>query len=1080
MMASIHIVRGPAGADKTGELLRRFHQRTCAEPGTTLWLGPTRRAVDEVRTRLLQGVGSIWGGRLLTFADFFDEILRVNAPETRPLSGVQRRLLVEEIVARLQESGELSHFDAVRETRGFTEGVLALIAELKRNDVTATQLARALHRSGTLRRKERQCVRIYARYELALRRQRLHDADGRARHAYELLNGAQWQPFTSVRAVYVDGFSDFARVQHDTMRLFADRLDELWISLPDEAGDERAELFSRSRATLRSIEEWCPNPKSEIRNPKSEPELPVGLLHLRTQLFRPLRRVEMGQNADGLECIAAPGMLGETRLVARRIKTLLQRGTSAEDVLVTLREVQPYADLVREVFAEYDIPVEMDGSESLTRNAAVAALLRALRLPEDDWPFAGVTALLRNTYFRPRWPEMTEPQRPEQAEVLLRLLAEPRGRDAYLTAVRRWAEQQQPGLEDEQAEESRRRRTHELAQLCGPFLQRFFHAWDDAPDKAPLTEHLDWLRSFAEDLGFVRAAAEDRHDRAALGRLWDETESWRERDGGQTILERRTFLRRVGAIAAEAGLPRTPFGPGRVRVLSANLLPQLHAPHVFVMGLGERSFPRLSVPHSLFDDAERQRLQQAGVALSAADDALAGEMLLFYQVVTAARRQLVLSYPAVDERGQELLPSSFLSTALDCFQDGAVKTEKRQMLLQGLETDLPLSITEYRVRLAAVCRGPELRAAELPDDLRANLCDAKDLMRLRFQEKEHNSYDGRLRHPAVLGQLQQLFGPAKVFSPTALEDYVACPFRFFLGHVLRLEPLQEPSEEIEVTRRGQAVHRALARLHRNLKEQGIHQPGAAVDAQALHEIRTSVAEDVHRAPSLASKELWRLEGQRLLRTAERYGGQWQKFLTPWRERDVLPQPHLFEVDFGLPSADGSPAHPPLLIKSDEIEVRVSGRIDRVDVAETAAGIVFWVIDYKTGRATHYTSNELTDFRRLQLTLYALAVEEVLLRDRQARPLGMAYWLVSAEGPKVVLPARNQVLWLDETQRWRAVREQLQGWVVTLVKNIRGGDFPLQPRSEHCTERCDFGQICRITQARAVGKVGMLPLPVADA
>ena len=207
-------------------------------------------------------------------------------------------------------------------------------------------------------------------------------------------------------------------------------------------------------------------------------------------------------------------MLGETRLVARRIRQLLQDGTAAEDILVTLREVQPYADLVREVFAEYDIPIEMDGTEPLTRNPAVALLLRALRLPGDDWPFMGVTALLRNTYFRPRWPECEDPQRPSQAEVLLRLLGEPRGRDAYLSAVRRWAEQQQPGLEDEGAEESRRRRTHELAQLCGPFLQRYFQAWDAAPGKAALTKHLDWLRVFADDMGFVLAAAEDPRDRA--------------------------------------------------------------------------------------------------------------------------------------------------------------------------------------------------------------------------------------------------------------------------------------------------------------------------------------------------------------------------------------------------------------------------------------------------------------------------------------------------------------------------------------------------------------------------------------
>jgi RecB family exonuclease len=402
------------------------------------------------------------------------------------------------------------------------------------------------------------------------------------------------------------------------------------------------------------------------------------------------------------------------------------------------------------------------------------------------------------------------------------------------------------------------------------------------------------------------------------------------------------------------------------------------------------------------------------------------------------------------------------------------------MLLSGFETDVPLSPAEYRVRLAVTFpTAAKLREVDLPADLRANLADAADLVRLRFREKEHNAYDGRLEHPAVLEQLRQQFGPTRIFSPTALEDYVACPFRFFLGHVLRLEPLDEPSDEIEVTRRGQAVHRALARLHRNLKDRDIHQPGEELDALVLHEIQQSVDEDVRRAPSRASKELWKLEGQRLLKTAARYGGQWRKFLQPWHERGVIPKPHFFEVDFGLPTADGAAPNPPLVIRAGTTEVHISGRIDRVDLAETEKGFGFWVIDYKTGRSSNYTRTGLAQFRKLQLTLYALAVEEVLLRDRQARPLGLAYWLVGEEGPKVALPVRNQVLWLDESRRWRAVREQLQTWVITLVEHIRGGVFHLRPRDEDCTQTCDFGKVCRITQARAVEKKWELPLPVVD-
>ena len=60
-----------------------------------------------------------------------------------------------------------------------------------------------------------------------------------------------------------------------------------------------------------------------------------------------------------------------------------------------------------------------------------------------------------------------------------------------------------------------------------------------------------------------------------------------------------------------------------------------------------------------------------------------------------------------------------------------------------------------------------------------------------------------------------------------------------------------------------------------------------------------------------------------------------------------------------------------------------------------------------------------------------------------------------------------------------LREQLQAWIVTLVRNIRGGVFPLAPRDKDCTETCDFGQICRITQARGVKTAWLLSLPVVE-
>jgi RecB family exonuclease len=822
----------------------------------------------------------------------------------------------------------------------------------------------------------------------------------------------------------------------------------------------------------------------------------AGLAHLERNLFRPVRQIQPASDASGLLCLEAPGLVGEARLVARRIKALLRDGVPAGEILVSVRDLTPYADLLHEVFDEYGIPVDVEGTDALQRDPAVGLLLRALRMPEDDWPFSPVTALLRSNFFRPRWPEARHvADVPLLAEALLRLLAEPRGREAYLEAARRWALREQPGLEDEQAQESRRRRTHNLARQCGPFLERFFRSWDDMPTTAPLGEHVRWLRVFAEDLGLA-------DDTRGWRCFWDEIARWQERDEHTRrprALDRRTFQRRLQALAGSVGVARTVRGPGRVRVLSAELACDLDADHVFILGLGEGSFPSLASPSALLDEAQRQALRAEGLELTSLADRLPAEMLLFYRLATRARRQLVLSYPAIDERGQPLLPSSFLSAALDLFAPKVIPVERKAMLIEGFDREEPLSPAEQRIQLAlqlsfkSQIPNPKFKkeTTSLFSDLRfgildldspvlANLRDAAEMARKRFRERGFSPFEGQFRDPRVIAEVARMFGPERVFSPTALEDFVACPFRFFLGHVLHLEPLEDPREEIEVTRRGQAFHRALSRLHRQLKDAGIHQPADGLDEQVRQRLSEAIAEDVARAPGPASKRLWELEGQRMLRVSRRYPEQWQQLVAPWLEHDVRPRPFFFEVDFGLPAEDGAGApYGPLVIRGGDIEVRVSGRIDRVDVAEARGETYFWIIDYKTGRGEHYTSRALVEFQRLQLTLYALAVEEVLLADRRARPLGLAYWLLTEQGPKVVLPVRNQVLWLSESRTWRQVRRTLEEWIVALVQHIRAGNYPLRPRSENCTQTCDFGQICRITQSRTVPKDWSLELPVVS-
>src|SRR5262249_51882502 len=125
MSATVHILRGCANSGKTSRLMERC--RELAGRGTLLWLGPSRRRVEQLKAKLA-GVPELLAR---TFTDLAGEIVVSRMPEARPLSRCQARLLVEEVLGELQQKQQLAHFERVAETRGFAQGVTELLSELQ-------------------------------------------------------------------------------------------------------------------------------------------------------------------------------------------------------------------------------------------------------------------------------------------------------------------------------------------------------------------------------------------------------------------------------------------------------------------------------------------------------------------------------------------------------------------------------------------------------------------------------------------------------------------------------------------------------------------------------------------------------------------------------------------------------------------------------------------------------------------------------------------------------------------------------------------------------------------------------------
>ena len=184
---------------------------------------------------------------------------------------------------------------------------------------------------------------------------------------------------------------------------------------------------------------------------------------------------------------------------------------------------------------------------------------------------------------------------------------------------------------------------------------------------------------------------------------------------------------------------------------------------------------------------------------------------------------------------------------------------------------------------------------------------------------------------------------------------------------------------------------------------------------------------------------------------------------------------MFEVSFGRPLREGQAAPStadPLEFAGGGETVRLSGRIDRIDVGQAGGQTVFNIIDYKTGSAVKFSVEACQRGHALQLPVYAIAAAELILNIRDAIPWQAGYWYLSGGGFKPRQALRMYQLagdHLEPSETWESVRFNVGDTVVGLVRAMRRGEFPVWSDDENCTGSCPYKTVCRINQIRALGK-----------
>ena len=760
---------------------------------------------------------------------------------------------------------------------------------------------------------------------------------------------------------------------------------------------------------------------------------------------------------EACRVLSVSGPFDELTVIAKDILCLVEeRGFEFGDIGVVARTLTGYETLLPRMFDEHAIPFTSTMTRPLGEFPFVKACLQLLDLRVTGFRRDQVIELLSSPFLRLsslRPAEVTP--RPDVWDVATRRLGITKGMNEW-KRLTRYVEKDLPLRDDDDEDLLGPRIPSQHIQELWAAISALAASLQSVPDSGTWEEYSGHVARLCDE--WLDARGGDRNGKGNDGDPLSDTM-------GQALVE----LRRLSAFSQEVALSdftaafhrlmedtHVPIGSshtGGVQVLDAMAARGVTFPALYLMGLNEKIFPRHIREDAFLRDRTRRFLEvDLGFKIQ---EKLAGydeETLLFTLLCHSAREELTLLYQRSDEAGRSLLPSGYLAEVQRAGGTGEQVLPRR---LTAKFQDIP----QYHLdRLTPAERATKfLLRRQVPRGLleegyKSGRLVARGLPVLSSLDgTEHRlgAYDGITGPLESAWQTMQMSGA----SPTALQEYATCPFRYFAKQVLRLRPLTIPEsiDQIGPPELGTLAHSILRRCLQALSTQGYFSY-AVTSVDPLHLLEQVAREEFDRfadSHPVGYPLVWRLHQERLLSLLRE---------VLCRDLEELAQegwePVLFEEDMVGELSVALPA-------AQSEEISIVGRLDRVDWSPSRQA--YRIIDYKfkTSREPGTLEKNLllgaVRATRLQPPLYLTMTQALAARmlGRTSEPTchGVWFYYLAPEWDSSLLRVEFP------GNAWSSsLRPHIMQAVAHVLSGIRSGQFFIYA-SGSC-DRCDYRLLCR--------------------
>ena len=733
------------------------------------------------------------------------------------------------------------------------------------------------------------------------------------------------------------------------------------------------------------------------------------LKHLNENLYKnQFTRYE--QNVENIQLFLAKNQYSEIEKVAKEITKLVRdKKYKYKEISIITKNIQGYSNLVRAIFAEYDIPVFIDESRELSQNTFIQYVLAILDIFAKNWSYESIFNYIKSGFSdidkddiyklenycikwgikQNKWKkDFTTFGEEKQKEEIKRL-----------NEIRKEIVEPLLKLKEEIDEE---KTAENVTRNLYKFLQ-----------EQKIEEKLQQKIHHLEEQGMIDLANEYVNSYQVLMNILDEIVLVFGKDK-MTLDSKYVQILKTGL--QNSGLNKIPGTQDQVTLGDVDRSRSHKVRAVFIIGINDGIFPSVNKDEGFFNDDDREQLKLNGIELAKGTlDRLYEDNFNIYKAFTTSEEKVYLSYTSADSEGKAHRPSVLIYKIKKLFPK---IYEQSDVVKEEYEITNEKKTYEQLLRNIA-----KQKDGEKVDDIwkivyqyyknQGNWSEKlkKDLKGLKYTNQPQK-LDEKI--------IKKLYGNILSTSVSKLEQYRRCPFSYYLQYELKLKEKEELKVQSFDT--GSFMHEIIDEFFKKVNEENIPLTEFLENNSKIQElIEPIIEENLDNGKQYMFKAT--VKYKILVRRLKRIISIALKYII---ESLVYSDFKIqgTEIEFGT----GEEYKPIIIEMEDGRKIELTGKIDRMDIAQDENGKYLRIIDYKSSAKT-IDLNEVYAGLQIQLLSYIDAVckEDMI-------PVGALYFSLLEQIVK-----SDQKMSEEEIEEQIRKKFKMKGLILADVKVIKMQD-----------------------------------------